>query len=145
MKYILIASLLNLVVTMTNYTQELGRHKWEDRLILILSNDSSNKSIQTQLDELTISEDDLVERKLVIYTVFPSKYKTVFPDTNSWSYKESLYNSYKDTDSSFELVLIGLDGGVKLRKTEIITAGEIFSVIDQMYMRRKEIERNNSN
>ena len=74
-----------------------------------------------------------------------TKYKTAFPDTNTWNNSGELYENYKQSDSPFQLILIGLDGGVKLRKTKYITAGEIFSVIDGMYMRRKEIERKNNN
>ena len=46
-------------------------------------------------------------------------------------------------DVPFEISLIGLDGGIKLSQNEILTAEKLFGIIDQMPMRRIEVENNN--
>ena len=38
------------------------------------------------------------------------------------------------------IILIGKDGGVKLRKKYIVEANEVFDLIDQMPMRRSEMK-----
>jgi len=38
------------------------------------------------------------------------------------------------------IILIGKDGGVKLRKTYIVEANEVFDLIDLMPMRRSEMK-----
>ena len=44
------------------------------------------------------------------------------------------------------MVLIGLDGGVKLEKQEVLSMKELFSIIDAMPMRANELRnQNNSN
>jgi hypothetical protein len=44
----------------------------------------------------------------------------------------------------FGVVLVGKDGGVKLRRESPITVTELFQVIDAMPMRRQEMRRRTS-
>lgn len=52
-----------------------------------------------------------------------------------------LYSEYKTRNNSFEVLLIGLDGGVKLRQAEVLSNEKLFGRIDQMPMRRRELQR----
>ncbi|MCA1758767.1 MAG: DUF4174 domain-containing protein, partial [Bacteroidales bacterium] len=84
------------------------------------------------------------ERKLIIYQVFPGEYKTGLNGDNK---KKSarLYNEYKKTDAGFEVVLLGLDGGVKLRQNELLPLEKLYATIDVMPMRRREMEKKSNN
>ena len=53
---------------------------------------------------------------------------------------DRLYNDYKKTDSGFEVVLLGLDGGIKLQQGELLQLERLYAIIDAMPMRRREIE-----
>jgi hypothetical protein len=44
-----------------------------------------------------------------------------------------------NANEAFEIILIGLDGGIKLRKNDIVSREELFSIIDAMPMRRNEM------
>ncbi len=140
MKYTLIIFIINLTVNMTSFSQDITRHKWKDRLILIFAEDSSDSAVDRQLKELINAEDGLLDRKIVVYNVLPDKYYKVFPEKESIVKSGDLFDMYKVTDAPFEIILIGLDGGVKLRETELLTAEKLFVVIDGMPMRRREIE-----
>ena len=39
-------------------------------------------------------------------------------------------------------LLIGLDGGIKLRQNSILTKEKLFAIIDGMPMRRRELKKN---
>ena len=41
----------------------------------------------------------------------------------------------------FEVILIGLDGGIKLQRTKILTKEDLFKITDSMPMRRDELTR----
>ena len=41
---------------------------------------------------------------------------------------------------TFEVVLIGLDGGIKLRQTKLVSLDKLFTLIDGMPMRRNELK-----
>ena len=43
----------------------------------------------------------------------------------------------------FEVILIGLDGGIKLQQTEVLKKEALFNIVDAMPMRRNELNRKN--
>ncbi|OHX63799.1 hypothetical protein NH26_24710 [Flammeovirga pacifica] len=47
-----------------------------------------------------------------------------------------------DKRKDFEVVLIGLDGGVKLRQSTILSKKALYDKIDSMPMRRAELQEN---
>ena len=70
-----------------------------------------------------------------------NRYKTIFPENSEWvssSLKDELKISRK---TEFEVFLLGLDGGIKLRQQEIVKTEKLFSLIDGMPMRKAEIRR----
>ena len=44
-----------------------------------------------------------------------------------------------DQNNDFEVILIGLDGGIKLRQDQTLLKQDLFRIIDAMPMRRNEI------
>ena len=57
--------------------------------------------------------------------------------------KESkeIFTRYKALDTPFLFILIGKDGGEKLRSSQVITTHQLFGLIDQMPMRRSEMHK----
>lgn len=123
-------------------SQDLSSHQWEDRLVLILTNDPSNADYMKQLEELKRDRKALEERKLVVYQITPTRHKVGLDDSESWQNGSDLYKKYKTTDTNLEIKLIGLDGGIKLDQKEFLSGEKLFSEIDQMPMRRREIKKN---
>ena len=50
---------------------------------------------------------------------------------------EEVLNEKED----FEVILIGLDGGIKLQRTELLTKEDLFKITDSMPMRRDELTK----
>ena len=50
--------------------QDLSKHQWKDRLVLIIAEEKTEK-FQQQLTELQKHQQGLNERKLVIYQILP--------------------------------------------------------------------------
>jgi len=121
--------------------QDLFKHQWKDRLVLIIAEDENNKTFKQQLTELQKHPQGLNERKLVIYQILPEKYTTGIEEEN-WKISSDLYSTYKALKSDFRVILIGLDGGEKLKQTEVLSAEKLFNTIDSMPMRQSEIRRN---
>lgn len=143
MKTVIIIILALTARTMDAQTLEEGltSHRWEDRLVLILADDVSNDTYQRQLEELYEEPEELEDRKLVIYTILPDRYRSDHEVHKEWSESSELYTAYKRSDSPFELLLIGLDGGVKLQKESFLPNEELFDQIDRMPMRQAELEQ----
>jgi len=124
-----------------SFGQEIAGHLWENRVLLVLTTKTNLATYKNQVKELQSDIEGLNDRKLVIYHSTPTKYKV---NGNNWKNSNELYKRFKKTTSPFEIILIGLDGGNKLHKTELVKISELFSIIDAMPMRSNEMKRKNS-
>jgi len=120
-------------------SQDLDKHKWQNRLIVILTNDTQNETYKKQVDVFEDEEEGFKERKLLVYHVKATEYKMGFGNED-WKKSTQLYNRFKNSDSGFEVLLLGLDGGVKLRQDELLTVKKLYAKIDAMPMRQRELE-----
>ena len=120
--------------------QDLSKHQSKDRLILIITEEKTEK-FQQQITELQKHQQGLKERKLVVYKILPEKDSTGFQEEN-WKSSTELYGKYKVKNSDFRVMLIGLDGGEKLEQTEVLSIEKLFNTIDSMPMRQAEMRKN---
>lgn len=126
---------------MTSKAQDLQQHQWESRIIVVYSNETELDLVSMQSDLLMEESNKLSERKLVVIQATKDRYKIIFPENSEWvssSLKDVLNIS---TKTEFEVFLLGLDGGIKLRQQEILQTEKLFSLIDGMPMRKAEIRR----
>ncbi|MEJ1221435.1 DUF4174 domain-containing protein [Sediminicola sp. 1XM1-17] len=117
--------------------QELSSHQWKNRLLLILVDNESDDIYKAQIAELKAHQKGMEERKLLTYQILPSRY-SVGLTGQQWQRSKKLYQQYKKTNASFEIVLIGLDGGVKLPRSNFMSSDALFDIIDAMPMRIRE-------
>jgi hypothetical protein len=87
-----------------------------NRILVISSPSRADTSFQQQAAELVAEWTGLIERDFVVRTQFGS--------------------------AEFSVVLIGKDGGEKLRRKAPLTTRELFAIVDAMPMRRAEMEKN---
>lgn len=85
----------------------------------------------------------LEERKIIIYLIDKQLVTQVNGENQATKSGSTFYEKYKQTDADFEVVLIGLDGGEKLRQADILTRQKLYALIDGMPMRRAEMRRKN--
>lgn len=139
----LFSTLLFLFMSTHISAQNLNHHRWENRLILILTNDTSAPEYQKQIDEFKSQQKGMDERKLMVYHITPNQYRTGLKENNNWKKSTDLYSQFNKGKKDFEVILIGLDGGIKLRQDELLTCQKLFSTIDVMPMRRAEMRNKN--
>lgn len=119
--------------------QPIAKHQWKDRLLLLFSNRQDDAVALQQLKRFRNDTAALKERDLLIYRISPKI--VTGPEgepeiTSEWFYK--YYHVGKD---EFNLILIGKDGGEKLRSEELIEVQKVFDLIDSMPMRQAEMRR----
>ncbi|MFK8008369.1 MAG: DUF4174 domain-containing protein [Saprospiraceae bacterium] len=122
--------------------QSLSQHVWENRVILIFASDFQNQKLKQQLDFFQKEKKGLADRKLIVYQITPDKIKR---DGKNLVEKSELRNElekFKIEKNDFTFILIGLDGGKKMRSSEVVSIQKLFSKIDRMPMRQSEIRRN---
>ncbi len=135
-KNIFIVIIILFTVSASMTAQDISKHEWKNRLLLIISNQDSKNTYQKQVDILKENIEGLEERKMIIYSILPDKYKKgLFSD--SWKESTALNDRFRQDDTDFEVILIGLDGGIKLRQKEVLSIEKLFSTIDAMPMRQR--------
>ncbi|QYA25062.1 DUF4174 domain-containing protein [Gramella sp. MT6] len=141
MKKVLIFTFL-LLAFKSMSAQSLSEYQWENRLLVIFTEAEDSKEYKEQVKELESEIIGLKDRKLLIIQSLPQKHKTVLPEESGWK-DSNLYQKMKKSGESFEVILIGLDGGVKLRQNEVLETKKLFDLIDSMPMRQAEMRREN--
>ena len=117
--------------------QDLTTHQWKNRLLLIIIEDSSSLELKQQLAVFAKHQAGMEERKLLVYQITPQHYRT----TGKWQFSSKLYSSFHSGATPFEVILIGLDGGIKWQQNTILSCEKLFTLIDGMPMRRRELQK----
>ena len=115
-------------------------HLWKERVLIVTASSPTNVGYKRQEQLLTKGKKGIKERDLVIYRLYNEHW--LDPENNLLDGKEAeaIYASYDIEPGTFSVVLIGKDGGVKMRKSDIVSTREIFQLIDSMPMRRQEMK-----
>lgn len=135
--------LVAFLFTFNAYCQDLKEHQWKNRLVLIITKDLTSNIFKRQNETLASKTEELKQRKILIYKIIPENYQFEYSNKNIIQ-NDKVFRKYNKADNMFKLILIGLDGGIKLEQTEFLSTEKLFAVIDGMPMRRSEI-RNNKN
>ena len=126
---------------MKSYSQQIEKHQWKHRVLLIFSETKNDDLLKKQIQFLKKDKEGLQVRKLVIYTFTKTEFR--FQIDGNWRKSPDLYNQFIKEKNPFQVFLIGLDGGIKLKKSELLTTEQLFTIIDGMPMRKREIKRKN--
>ncbi len=119
----LVAAILLLLLYHPLQGQDLSTYQWKKRLVILVG-DTTDVELKEQKSVLQNHKSELVERDILI-----------LPITNTENFQIDLEANFKG------LLLIGKDGGVKLKKAFPVAMTELFEIIDNMPMRKAEIKR----
>jgi hypothetical protein len=112
--------------------QTLRAHQWEKRILLLCTSASRQADYLQQKEILKKEEAGLKERDMLVLEI---NYKKA-----SQSDKDYLEKELKVKPAPFAVVLLGKDGGVKIRQNQPLSIEGLFSTIDAMPMRKREMK-----
>ncbi|PQB06122.1 hypothetical protein BST83_02180 [Polaribacter filamentus] len=81
------------------------------------------------------------ERELKVFQALPNFFKS--DSDENWSQSPDLYQKFNTEKTAFKIVLIGLDRGIKVSQTAILSVEKLFTIIDGMPMRQRELKLKN--
>ena len=129
-----------LFIPMLMTGQSLDKHTWKNRVLLIFSPSQQMAEYREQLDRLRADATGMQERDLVTYRIFPEGLITSERDVLDHNDLSDQWRSQYGVDpETFVVILVGKDGGEKLRSTEVIRLEKLYATIDAMPMRRQEM------
>lgn len=122
--------LLTSVSLMAAVSTSISGMKWEKRVLLIGAPDANDPSLNEQRCIIARWRTSAAERDLAVVEVVGDKVAGASDPA------VTLRGRYRLTTAGFTVVLIGKDGGTKLRETRPISAAILEEAIDAMPMRR---------
>ena len=125
----LTSTLLALTFATTSNAETLDEYLWEKRPVVVFANTPNDLLIKRQMELLEDGAAELAERDVIVI---------VDTDVDA---EETTPLRKKLRPRVFQLVLIGKDGQVKLRKPRPWTVRELSRVIDKMPMRQQELRQ----
>jgi len=117
--------------------------QWKNRLILLFAEAEDAEAYERQIQYLNTQQAGLEDRDLLVFSFFEDN-TGVFQDAPILQQDvQRIRKRYQVEDGESLLILIGKDGGEKMRETLPVQLQEVFGLIDQMPMRRREMREKN--
>ncbi|HEX8503774.1 MAG TPA: DUF4174 domain-containing protein [Hymenobacter sp.] len=113
--------------------QTLQASEWKKRVLLIAAPTAEHADFRAQKALLAKAQSQLDERDFLVLDVLYDQ----LPATD----KQYLTNKIGVNPSRFAAVLIGKDGGVKMKSARPIAPAALFGTVDKMPMRKHEMQR----
>ena len=117
----------------------LDEFQWKNRIIIVNS-DINNELSDKQKNSLMKEIPGLKERQLLVFEIGKAGIRDIMT-IKDYEIDQKLFDQLRLKEGIFELLLIGKDGGVKLRSSAPVAINEIYGLIDQMPMRQAEMRR----
>ncbi|MDH3556778.1 MAG: DUF4174 domain-containing protein [Deltaproteobacteria bacterium] len=143
-KYLCKTLLLFVVGTMA--TQANGQDKirlkdyqWKNRLILAFSPSTEDPGYRALEKEIAVQAEEVIDRDILIFQILETGEIKLGASSLQTGAGDYLRKSFSISPGTFTVLLIGKDGGVKLRREGRAKLDEIFSLIDTMPMRQREM------
>ncbi len=116
-------------------------------MIVCLSGIVSSDTDKRQLLLFTQNKDTgLAEKQLAIWKEAQAEMEERDLTITVITGNDLLYKKYKvDSQTEFTVILLGKDGGEKLRTQNLLTTNKLFALIDAMPMRRQEMQKKEKN
>ena len=144
MKYLCKTLLLLMVVTMA--TQAGGQDKirlkdyqWKNRLILVFSPSSEDTGYKALENDIAVQAEEIIDRDILVFHILETGEIKLGKSSLQTGAGDYLRRNFSISPGAFTVLLIGKDGGVKLRSEGRVELDEIFSLIDTMPMRQREM------
>lgn len=117
------------------------KYWWQKRVVVIFSPDRNQDTLKDQIAILEGHKTGLDERDIVTWIVVDKDYVLVDGKTMPHLATPPIYKHFNLDRRDYTFMLLGKDGDPKLQTSEIVSAKDLFSLIDEMPMRKRE-ERN---
>ena len=116
---------------------DLSQYKWKNRLLFVFAPHSSHPSLIDLKNDLSVKKEEILDRDLIVFQIYETG------DMNEIDHQtaDKLRREFRVSPGLLTVILVGKDGGVKLRQNEQVNFKQIFSLIDGMPMRREEMRQ----
>ena len=119
---------------------DLDALRWKKRVLVLFSPSESDASFQSQKKSLASSAEEVLDRNLMILEIVEQGQSRAGNQLLSEKSVQEIRKRFGLQTGTFQVLLIGKDGGVKLRSSEPVSMKDLFGLIDSMPMRQQEMD-----
>lgn len=123
---------------------DINAYRWHSRLLLLFAPDSSHPDYVRQWEMLEDAEEGIAERDLFVFMLFEEEAGFAGRQVASPVFAADVRGQFDVAPGEFTALLIGKDGTVKRRFAQPVSTFELFTLIDAMPMRRREMRASDS-
>jgi hypothetical protein len=120
-------------------TIRLKDYQWKNRLILVFSPSPEDPGYRALEKEIVDQAEEIIDRDLLVFHILETGEIKLGESSLRTGAGDYLRESFSISSGTLTVLLIGKDGGVKLRRKGGVKLDEIFSLIDTMPMRQREM------
>ena len=120
---------------------DLSELRWQNRVLVIFSGDIESAEYQAQLQLIIDHREGITDRELKVISIFEGDNSNIDGTNLSSSSVNLIKNRFETKKNTFRFILIGKDGAVELDSPETVSMDVLFNRIDQMPMRRREMNQ----
>ncbi|QLE01704.1 DUF4174 domain-containing protein [Galbibacter sp. BG1] len=114
--------------------------KWKNRIVVVKYNNPIEVKNAEQTQLFLKNDQENKDRDLLIFSIDPEK---AYMGEQKTSQKPEQFWEQLHLKQDFEgVILIGKDGGIKLKKEFLVQPEEVYALIDTMPMRKREMDNN---
>ena len=118
---------------------ELSDYLWKRRPLLLFAPSESDPRLIETMRRIEASQCDFVDRDMVLGRIVTEGTSSLDGNVVDNNQAQMLFSDFGIGADSFSVVLIGKDGGEKLRANDVPDLQAIYAVIDGMPMRGREM------
>ena len=118
---------------------ELGEYLWQRRPLLLFAPTQSDPRLVETVRRIEASRCDFTDRDMVLGLIVTEGSSTLDGQVLDTNQARKLLSTFRIGVNTFSAVLIGKDGGEKLRVNDVPDLAAIYAVIDGMPMRGSEM------
>lgn len=135
---LLSASVFLLAAAAPSFASPLVAERWKTRVVLVFAPAGGGK-LDKQVDALLLDKAALAERDMLVLAIAGSEVSASFGKAAGPLDAAALRQAYAvAADAPFTVILVGKDGGEKLRAERPVAARDLFGLVDAMPVRRRE-------
>jgi len=136
-----------ILVSLTVWTPEealsmdLTKFQWKNRLLFLFAEDANDPSFKNLQSQIMAQKAEVDDRDLIVFEVparGPARMNNSPLDRKE---ADSIRTHFAIPGNTFSLILVGKDGGIKLKRSDQVDLREILGLIDSMPMRQNEMRQ----
>lgn len=120
---------------------DLTQFQWKNRLLFLFAQENNHPLFKDLQSQIVAQKAEVDDRDLIVFEVpaqGPARMNTSPLDRKE---ADSIRNHFAIPSNTFSLILVGKDGGIKLKRRDQVDLREVFELIDSMPMRQREMRQ----